>query len=112
MKNYREQEPITAVICASDFVGVGLMNTATKMGIKVPVQLNIISFDGTNLVDIVRPRITSVTQQFYAMGTEGIDFILKNAHSHLNTCPLKLLNASQQVQSISVGNNILHLLIE
>lgn len=91
MTNYMHQSTIDAVVCASDLVGVGLMNTAIKAGIQVPADLSIISIDGTSLVDMVRPRLTSVTQQFYEMGQEGINFLLGEQRFKSKYLPFKIV---------------------
>ncbi|MBZ1515489.1 MULTISPECIES: substrate-binding domain-containing protein, partial [Leuconostoc] len=63
------------------------INTAQKLDINVPDQLAVISIDGTYLVDIVSPRITSVTQSFYNMGETALKMLFSkgNESSHIYT---------------------------
>lgn len=72
MKKFGEHSGMTAVVAASDMVGIGLLNQAHDYGIAVPDDLSIISIDGTDLCKIVQPQLTSVTQAFFEMGVEGV----------------------------------------
>ena len=87
MQYYASQTDITAVIGASDLAAIGIINTAQKLDINVPDQLAVISIDGTYLVDIVSPRITSVTQSFYNMGETALKMLFSkgNESSHIYT---------------------------
>lgn len=91
MVNYKQHLELTGVICASDFAAIGVMNTATEAGIKVPQDLSIVSFDGTEIVNMVRPTITSVTQAFYDMGTEGISFLIDHKENESKYLPFKII---------------------
>lgn len=72
MRNYGKSPEITAVVAASDMVGIGILNQAHDYGVDVPKDLSIISIDGTDLCKIVQPQLTSVTQAFFEMGIEGV----------------------------------------
>ncbi|QEA59760.1 LacI family transcriptional regulator [Leuconostoc koreense] len=87
MQYYATQTDITAVIGTSDLAAIGIINTAQKLDIKVPSQLAVISIDGTYLVDIVSPRVTSVTQSFYNMGATALNMLFgeDNGDSHIYT---------------------------
>ncbi|MGO0154453.1 LacI family DNA-binding transcriptional regulator [Leuconostoc mesenteroides] len=87
MQYYATQTDITAVIGTSDLAAIGIVNTAQKLDIKVPSQLAVISIDGTYLVDIVSPRITSVTQSFYNMGETALNMLFgkDNENNHVYT---------------------------
>ncbi|MFT8619184.1 MAG: substrate-binding domain-containing protein, partial [Lentilactobacillus hilgardii] len=39
---------------------------------------SIISVDGTELCELVRPNLTSVTQSFYEMGTLGVRYLIES----------------------------------
>ena len=52
------------------------MNQARMLGLMVPVDLSVMSIDGTDLCDIVQPQLTSLTQSFYDMGVAGVKRML------------------------------------
>lgn len=72
LKYYKKIQNVTAVITASDTCAVGMLNSATDNGVRIPEELSILSIDGTNLCEIARPRLTSVSQNFEEMGQQGI----------------------------------------
>ncbi|EEI71691.1 LacI family DNA-binding transcriptional regulator [Lentilactobacillus hilgardii] len=78
LKSLGKSSEITGIVACSDFVGLGLINQASAWGIKVPDELSIISVDGTEVCELVRPNLTSVTQSFYEMGTLGVRYLIES----------------------------------
>ncbi len=77
MKTFGAKPELDAVIGTSDLAAIGVMNQAETFGLNVPTDLAIMSIDGTQMVKIVRPQITSVTQSFYEMGSRGMKMMLQ-----------------------------------
>lgn len=73
---YQEKNNITAVITASDTCAIGILNCATDYQLNIPKDLSLISIDGTYLCQIVRPKITSITQDFETMGKDSVQTII------------------------------------
>lgn len=76
MKQYGREPEVTAVIASSDLAAIGVMNQARDYGLKIPADLAVMSIDGTKLCGIVRPQLTSVTQEFLEMGVRGMQQII------------------------------------
>ncbi len=76
MKQYGREPEVTAVIASSDLAAIGVMNQAQDYGLKIPADLAVMSIDGTKLCGIVRPQLTSVTQEFLEMGVRGMQQII------------------------------------
>ncbi len=72
-----EDSHLSAAIAASDFAAVGMLNQAQNMNIPVPKSFAIMSIDGTQLCEIVRPKLTSISQSFYEMGVKGLEAIIQ-----------------------------------
>lgn len=79
MKHFGKQTELTAMIASSDLAGIGILNQAMSYGMKVPDQLAIVTIDGTQLCDIVRPKLTSVTQSFFEMGAKGMEMLVSES---------------------------------
>ncbi|WP_203650844.1 LacI family DNA-binding transcriptional regulator [Secundilactobacillus yichangensis] len=88
---YSKKREITCVICASDLTAVSMLNAITESGLKVPDDVSLLSFDGTEMVDMVRPRITSISQSFYDMGLAGIKFLTDGTPVQKNYLPFKVI---------------------
>ncbi|CUW06108.1 Catabolite control protein A [Leuconostoc gelidum subsp. gasicomitatum] len=84
MYHYQSKTNVTAIIGASDLAAIGIINTAKKLNIYVPHQLAVISIDGTYLVNIVSPRLTSITQSFFKMGETALKMLFADEDNMSN----------------------------
>ncbi|MFT8447732.1 MAG: LacI family DNA-binding transcriptional regulator [Liquorilactobacillus nagelii] len=80
MREYGPNPELTAVIGTSDLVSIGLLNAASDFNLAVPQRLSILSIDGTQLTKIVRPQLSSITQDFYQMGYQGLQTLIQQAN--------------------------------
>lgn len=79
MKHYGPDTELTAVIASSDLSGIGILNQANLYGMSVPNRLAILTIDGTQLCEIVRPKLSSVTQSFFEMGVKGMNMLVSES---------------------------------
>ncbi|WP_028608900.1 LacI family DNA-binding transcriptional regulator [Paenibacillus harenae] len=70
-------EPPTALFAVSDDMALGAMNCLYDRGLKVPDDMSVIGFDGSQLTELVRPRLTSMEQPIHEMGKLTVDTMLK-----------------------------------
>ncbi|VDK13736.1 Catabolite control protein A [Oenococcus sicerae] len=89
---YMKNTQVTAVIANSDLAAMGIANQALDFGLSIPNDLSIISIDGTDFCTMFRPQLTSMTQSFYEMGSQGIDCLLNR----------KLSTAAQRFTAVSI----------
>ncbi|MBM7567689.1 LacI family DNA-binding transcriptional regulator [Paenibacillus sacheonensis] len=66
----------TAVFAVSDDMAVGAMNAVRDQGLAVPDDLSIIGFDGSQLTELVRPRLTSMEQPIQEMGKVTVEVLI------------------------------------
>jgi DNA-binding LacI/PurR family transcriptional regulator len=55
-------EPPTGVICSSDVMAIGALHEAARRGLRVPVDLSIVGFDGIVATKWSVPELTTVEQ--------------------------------------------------
>ncbi|RSK46910.1 LacI family DNA-binding transcriptional regulator [Bacillus canaveralius] len=65
-----EKQP-TALVVADDLMALGILNTFDEMGISVPDDMSIISFNNVLLSEMSRPPLTSVDINIFALGYEA-----------------------------------------
>lgn len=65
------------VLSISDEQAIGILHGALDAGIKVPEELQIVSFNNTRLVEMVRPQLSSVIQPLYDIGAVGMRLLTK-----------------------------------
>lgn len=68
---------IDSVFCASDEIAMGVINALRDKGIKVPEQIDIIGFDDIYAASIFYPKLTTVSQPTYDMGSVGMRMLIK-----------------------------------
>ena len=61
------------VLSARDSMAVSLMNVASKMGIKIPDQLQVIGFQNTRYAELSNPKLTCVETPIYEIGNVAME---------------------------------------
>ncbi len=70
-------DKITALFCTQDEIAIHIINHLSDKGIKVPDDVSITGFGGTDITDIYRPRLTTVKISYYDIGAVAVRRILK-----------------------------------
>lgn len=67
---------ITAVFCANDNLALGLLRACRERGIAVPQDLSVVGFDDIPEAAYFAPPLTTVRQDFAALGQRAIRVLL------------------------------------
>lgn len=65
------KEPPTALVVADDLMAFGIINTLREMGILVPDDMSIVSFNNLLLSEISHPPLTSVDINIFSLGLQS-----------------------------------------
>ncbi|TYS15856.1 LacI family transcriptional regulator [Rossellomorea vietnamensis] len=65
------KNPPTALVVADDLMSLGVLNTLNEMGISVPDDISIISFNNVMLAEMSRPPLTSVDINIFDLGYQA-----------------------------------------
>nr|WP_189178731.1 LacI family DNA-binding transcriptional regulator [Microbispora rosea] len=95
---------VTAVFVANDQMALGLLRAFTEEGVKVPEQISIVGFDDIPESEFFSPPLTTIRQDFGAVGRRSIDVLLRQIesggalpHERLVVPPQFVLRASTAV---------------
>ena len=69
-------DPPTAIFAVADTLGVGALRAARQLGVDVPEQLSVVSFDDTMIASWTHPQLTAVRQPLFSMGQVAIERLL------------------------------------
>lgn len=69
--------PPTAVFAVSDDMAVGAINCIRDHNLRVPEDISIMGFDGSQLTELIRPTLTSMEQPIHHMGKVTMDVLMK-----------------------------------
>lgn len=77
IKKILEGNDIDAVFCASDELAMGVINALRDMGRKVPEEIDVIGFDNIYSAAYFYPKLTTIEQPMYDMGSVGMRMLIK-----------------------------------
>jgi predicted signal transduction protein with EAL and GGDEF domain/DNA-binding LacI/PurR family transcriptional regulator len=69
-------EAVTAVVCATDKVALGLMGALAAAGLRLPHDLAVTGFDDTHDAQFAEPSLTTVRQNFAAVAATAVRHLL------------------------------------
>jgi LacI family transcriptional regulator len=72
LRMMRGRTPPTAVFTSSDYIAIGVLKGLREIGLEVPADLSIASFDDMPFADLLHPPLTTVRQPADEMGRLGV----------------------------------------
>ena len=92
--DYFAKTDVTAVVCASDLIAIGLINGLKKYGIRVPEDISVVGFDGLRLGSFLVPKLSTVEQSVRKMAVRSVEILLdcieKGGNARHETVPFAL----------------------
>ncbi len=77
----RADRDFTAIIAFNDLVAAGVVRAARTLGIDVPGQLSVVSFDDIPLAKLVEPALTTVRAPKHEMGARATEVLFEHMRS-------------------------------
>lgn len=68
---------VTAAMVSDDELAAGILNGMTDAGVKVPAEFEVITSNDTKIAEIVRPKMSSITQPLYDIGAVAMRLLTK-----------------------------------
>jgi LacI family transcriptional regulator len=65
-----------AALCSADVLAVGLLSTLLKEGVRVPDDIAITGFDGTDLLELIDPPISALHHPVEAIASRALAMLL------------------------------------
>lgn len=75
----------SAIVVQNDVGAIGVMQVLQKEGIRVPEDVSVIGFDGTELCDLVSPRLTSVALPLAQIGIKAVELLNRQIAGEKNS---------------------------
>lgn len=61
----------TCILYPDDLVAIGGLNMMQEAGMSIPRDMSIVGYDGISVVNVVRPRLTTIRQDTVSMGIQA-----------------------------------------
>ena len=76
MQRLVEKYPnITSVFAMSDVMAIGAIRALRDMNYRVPQDISVIGFDGTELAEYYNPKLASIKQQYKTLATRSVEIL-------------------------------------
>lgn len=80
------------IVCASDEIAMGAINALREKGIRVPEDVSVIGFNNNILGEIFYPKLTTISQPSYDMGSVAVRMLIKILNKRELDNPNYILN--------------------
>lgn len=80
-----DEVPFDAAFCSFDIMAVGMMNTLRHLGLRVPQDVAVAGFSGTNLAELVYPPLTTAQPPLEDIGYESATLLLNEIEKKSST---------------------------
>jgi DNA-binding LacI/PurR family transcriptional regulator len=71
-----DKSPPTAIVYDNDIMAVAGLGAAQEMGVAVPSELSLVSFDDSSLCEVVRPALTARARDVVAYGARAAQALI------------------------------------
>ena len=78
----------TAIIASSDQMTLAVLDHASAMGLAVPRELSLISFDNSPLVRFTQPQLTAIDQPVAATFAKAVELLITQDHADGSALPV------------------------
>lgn len=95
------EEMPTAFVCHCDKAAFTLMQKLEGLGIRVPEEVSVVSFDNTSICELIKPKLSSVNIDCKQIALYGVDQMLYRVN-HLQALPRKIYLGSSLIERESV----------
>ena len=73
----QERKGLDAILAASDLMAIGVIRALKDMGKKIPQDIAVSGIDGVQVGAYIKPTLTTVCQDFKAMGYKATELAIK-----------------------------------
>ncbi len=71
----------TAIVSVADYPAIGMVSALTQQGIKIPEQIEVISFDNIEFSSFLHPTLTTIAQPTKTLAQDAVEILMKKIHN-------------------------------
>lgn len=94
----------TCIIAPDDYAALGVMNIATRLGLKIPEDISVAGYDGISVSQALEPNLTTIKQDANKIGAEAAKQLINLIESPMATSLDNIYLKVQLVKGGSVKN--------
>lgn len=73
---------VSAVVCGSDMMALGVIRAARQRGLSVPGDLSVVGYDDAPMMEFTDPPLTTVRQPVNAIGLAAVQALIEEIRGH------------------------------
>lgn len=81
---------VTAIFCANDHMALGVLRALSEVGRRVPADVSVVGFDDIPEAPFMIPPLTTVRQDFAALGRRSMELLSELAAGTAPTTPIRI----------------------
>ena len=81
----------SALICLNDRIAMGAYQAAQEVGLAIPDDLSVVSFDDSDIASWLQPQLSSVAIPHFELGRRAVEILLsQNRSTDIQRVPMPL----------------------
>jgi DNA-binding LacI/PurR family transcriptional regulator len=81
----------TAILAHNDDTAIGIIKALTNYGLRVPEDVSVVGFDGTEISELCTPSLTTVKVPLQEIGEQAVKVLLEQMKNGVPSDPQKIL---------------------
>lgn len=102
-KLLKRKNEFSAIVCSSNVIAIGAVNTAIKLGYKIPEDFSIAGYDSFPDIEVLTPSITTIDYPAYDLGVQAASAILEKLDTENNILPKQKVIEVELIKGESTG---------
>ncbi len=98
----KKERDIDAVFCATNYLGIYVLEGIRLLGMKIPDDIGIISFDDNDLFRLGSPGISVIAQPIHSIGKKAVETIIEQLKTKSRKAKHHVLAPSLIIRESSV----------
>ncbi len=103
--SFIKENQIDGIVTENDIVALKLLELFNKNNLSVPSELKLIGFDNLSFTTLVSPKLSSIGQDFYKLGTNAINLLLRQINDPNLIFTKKVIVPVKLIARESTGGN-------
>jgi LacI family transcriptional regulator len=93
-KMFRKTPGIRALLCMNDRLAFGAYQALAELGLAIPEDVSIVSFDNDEIASYLRPGLTTIALPHERMGQSAVELVLANRDGSEHLVPMPVVERS------------------
>ncbi len=94
-----------AMITSSDLIAIGALRAATDLGVSIPADMGLVSWDDSLIAEVASPSITALARRPFTMGRAAGDLVVRRVEGEagpgetVQTAPAELVRRASTARA-------------